>query len=73
MFGHKRGLNRQLKVNRHKLFFKKNDSYLNCNGKKCGLLETDACPNEECALYEVVPRNGECPAERYNVIKLSEI
>ena len=72
MFGHNRALNKLLNVN-HKLYFKKNDSYLNCNGNRCGLLETDSCPNESRALYPVSPENGKCPAERYNVIKLSEI
>lgn len=62
--------------NQHKLKFKysnSDDSYLNCNGKRCTLLQDGLCPVEKGAKVPFIQdeKTGQCPIQSFEVELLS--
>ncbi len=73
--GVNRGLGKVLST-KHKIQFKsyKDNTYLNCIEKKCRMLEENTCPDKnkvtETMEKLIMPKNGTCEIQFYNVTKL---
>ena len=73
VFGVDRKLSQILNIN-HKLRFRSNsDKYLNCNGKRCKLLQEDNCRTDSTvAPIELNEDRETCEPQNFTVLKISE-